>query len=324
MRSSTAFAAPRHRRRPSAGTIGWHRHPWPSRISLTCSRTSATRAGVSGGEPQHLLLARPVARQLADGAALGHDHDAVGQRQHLGQVGGDDQQGHAAGRRGRAGGGRSRRGRRRRRRASARRRSGGAAPAPATWRAAPSAGCRPTGCRRSGATLGVAMRSSSTKRSASASALRFGEDAPDETLREHRRRRCCRRCPCRGTGRPSLRSSGTMPMPAAMRVPRALRVDRPAVDPDRARRSPARAPKIASQNSLRPEPIRPARQTISPARTRERGRAHERRRARSLGLEHDARRRCAPRRRARRCTLAADHQPDQLVGRWSRRPRACR
>ena len=35
------------------------------------------------------------------------------------------------------------------------------------------------------------------------------------------------------------------------------------IEPPRRRR----APKIASQNSLRPEPISPARQTISPART---------------------------------------------------------
>ena len=209
----------------------------------------------------------PVARQLADGAALGHHHDAVGERQHLGQVGRDDEQRHAARRRGRAAAGRSRSARRRRRRASARRRSAASAPSPATWRAAPSAGCRPRDCRRSGARS--ASRCEARRRSAwpAPRPWRWRNWPPDETLRQHRRRRCCRRCPCRGTGRTALRSSGTMPMPACLPshgpVGAIVAGRRRGCVPRRRRR----APKIASQNSLRPEPIRPARQTISPART---------------------------------------------------------
>ena len=65
-----------------------------------------------------------------------------------------------------------------------------------------------------------------------------------------------------------------------------------------------RAPNIASQNSERPEPIRPARQTISPARTVSEHRAHE------------GRRRDAPRPRARPSPSAA-----AAVARGPARPR---
>ena len=97
-------------------------------------------------------------------------------------------------------------------------------------------------------------------------------------------------------------------------VPRALRIDRLAADRGSCRRGRRARPKIASQNSLRPEPISPARQTISPART-----VIEADCTSGGALTSSASsttspilRRCAV---ARKMHLAPDHQPDQLVGR---------
>ena len=100
-----------------------------------------------------------------------------------------------------------------------------------------------------------------------------------------------------------MRSSGTMPMPAAMpsHGPRGAMVA--PVDADACRRSRRRAPKIVSQNSERPEPISPARQTISPARTVSEAERTKRRRGdrpRASSTTSPSAR--APRRSRARCT----------------------
>ena len=144
------------------------------------------RSRVSGREPQHLFLACAVARQFADGPALGHHDDAVGERQHLRQVGRHDEQGDAACRRGRAAAGRSRSALRRRRRASARRRSAAAAPCASHLASSTFCWLPPDRLPTIWCTLGVAMRSSSTKLLASASALRSEKLAPGRNLGKNR------------------------------------------------------------------------------------------------------------------------------------------
>ena len=71
-----------------------------------------------------------------------------------------------------------------------------------------------------------------------------------------------------------------------------------------------RAPKIVSHSSDRPEPTRPARQTISPARTFDVRLADERCRGEALDLEHDLARPGLA--LAREQHVPADHQPDEL------------
>ena len=81
---------------------------------------------------------------------------------------------------------------------------------------------------------GVAILSSRTKRSASATA--FGSDIEREArnLVQHGDGDVVRASPSARNRPPSLRSSGTMPMPAVDRVPGPAEAHRPAVDADRA------------------------------------------------------------------------------------------
>ena len=121
-RRARARAAAAARRAASRGARRSSADVRPRSCSHGFSSTSATDAVNRVARRSTCSSVAPSPGQLADGPALGHDDDAVGERQHLGQVGRDDEQRHAACRPARAAAGRSRSARRHRRRASARRR----------------------------------------------------------------------------------------------------------------------------------------------------------------------------------------------------------
>ena len=222
--------------------------------------TSACVLGRHGGSRDAARPPRSAsgAGDLADGAPLGHHDDAVGERQHLRQIGGDHDQRDARGRRRLAqAGGRSRSGRRRRRRASARRRSAPWARPRATSRSAPSAGCRRRGCRPSWRTAGrrdARARRRSAWRCASAAGAARGHRAVARPLRSTVTPRRCRRCLMPGN-RPEVLAvlrhhADPRPLcPPSGRAEAKWLAAQTATDPPV---SPGAAPMRVSQNSVRP------------------------------------------------------------------------
>ena len=137
-RSTKSTSASRARRRAPSGRLRVVAVTRWLRVHAACS-------GAACPTPAAMIVSSVAssASELGGEPALAHDQDPVGDGQHLGQLGGDHEHGDAVARqRARAAGG-PRPWCRRRCRASARRRSAPTACGPATWRARPSAGCRP-------------------------------------------------------------------------------------------------------------------------------------------------------------------------------------
>ena len=312
-----AGTSPRERSRASIAAL--MRPQFPRPIVGPCAV-----AGAEHREPEDALLAELVrARASPAMLAVAHDDDPVAHRDHLGQLGGDQEHARRRRRRARRSGGRSRTSRRRRRLASARRgpRPPAAASARATCSARPSAGCRRSGSAPQAPAAAGGCRSGATascRKAAVSSAMRTTpkpRGRSSDASPTFSRIECARIRPSR------LRSSGITTMPGHGRRRAACwrRTGRPLRE-DGAGPRRAGCHRARSRDGSWPEPTRPATPSTSPARSSKltglhvraklEARAPPERPGRARGL-----------RGGRVADVRPDHQPDQLVGRELRQRR---